>query len=170
MGVPCPPYPLSEIRRYGPATPPGNPAGMPNPRPTPSPPSNKPWTTTSPFTTIAAWPCIATIATPAPLPPTTRSPLADPRVPLRPVSPHSRRHDAAGPGNAPPAVFQKNRDIAISLAARLTELRPRREPGGLRQEYGLPAAAEGAFDSAGVAAGRNAGTGRFVDANPLGAY
>ena len=38
-------------------------------------------------------------------------------VPLRPVSPYGWRYDAAGPGNAPPAVFQKNRDTAISLAA-----------------------------------------------------
>ena len=46
-----------------------------------------------------------------------RSPPANPGVPLRAVSAYGRRHDAAGPGNAPPAVFQKNRDIAISLAA-----------------------------------------------------
>ena len=39
------------------------------------------------------------------------------QVPLRAVSSHGRRHDAAGPGSAPPAVFQKNRDAAISLAA-----------------------------------------------------
>ena len=37
---------------------------------------------------------------------------------------------------------KKNRDTAISLAARLMELRPRRKPGGLRQEYGRPVAAE----------------------------
>ena len=35
------------------------------------PPSNKPWTTTSPSATIAAWRCIAIIAMPAPLPPAT---------------------------------------------------------------------------------------------------
>ena len=45
------------------------------------------------------------------------NPLADTCVPLRPVSPYGWRHDAAGRWNAPPAVFQKNRDIAISLAA-----------------------------------------------------
>ena len=32
---------------------------------------NKPWMTTSPSATSAAWPCTATIATPAPLPPVT---------------------------------------------------------------------------------------------------
>ena len=31
------------------------------------PPSNKPWTTTSLFATIAAWPCTATTVMPAPL-------------------------------------------------------------------------------------------------------
>ena len=50
------------------------------------------------------------------------------------------------------------------------ELRPRRKLGRLRQEYHLPVAAEGVFGGAGVAAGRNAGTGRFVDANSPGAY
>ena len=73
-----------------------------------------------------------------------RSPPANPRVPLRPVSPHGRRHDAAGPGNAPPAVFQKT---VTSPSAW-----PRREPGGLRQEYGLQMAAEGTFDGAAFAA------------------
>ena len=33
--------------------------------------SNKPWMTTNPSAASAAWPCIATIATPAPLPPAT---------------------------------------------------------------------------------------------------
>ena len=33
------------------------------------------------------------------------------------MSSHGRRHDDAGLGNAPLAVFQKSRDIAISLAA-----------------------------------------------------
>ena len=42
--------------------------------------------------------------------------LQIPLVPLRPVSPHGRQYDAAGRGNALPAVFQKNRDAAISLA------------------------------------------------------
>ena len=46
-----------------------------------------------------------------------RSPLADTCVPLWAVSSHGRRYDTAGPGNAPPAVFQKNRDAAIGLAA-----------------------------------------------------
>ena len=50
------------------------------------------------------------------------------------------------------------------------ELRSRREVGGLRQEYRLPVNAEGTFGRAAVAAGRGAGTGRFVDANPPGAY
>ncbi len=45
------------------------------------------------------------------------SPPTNPRVPLQPVSPCGRRHDAAGRGNALPAVCQKNRDAAISLAA-----------------------------------------------------
>ena len=63
--------------------------------------------------------------------------------------------------------FPKNRDIAISLAAQgRIELCPRRKPGGLRQEYRLPVGAEGAFGRAGAAAGRNAGNGRFVYANP----
>ena len=37
---------------------------------------------------------------------------------------------------------------------------------GLRQEYGRQVAGEGAFGRAGVAAGRSAGNGRPVDANP----
>ena len=95
---------------------------------------------------------------PNPRPTPSRAPAGSGRlpVPLRPMSSHGRRHDAAGRGNAPPAVFQKNRDTAISLAARLIELRPRRKPGGLRQEYGRQVAAEDAFDGAGVAAVRNA--------------
>ena len=44
-----------------------NPTGTPNPCPNSKPPSNKPWMTTKPFATIAAWPCTATIATPAPI-------------------------------------------------------------------------------------------------------
>ena len=39
--------------------------------PNSKPPSNKPWTTTSPSATVAAWPCIATTVMPAPLPPAT---------------------------------------------------------------------------------------------------
>ena len=170
MGVQCPPYPPPEMRRYGTAGPHGNPTGTPNPRPNSKPPCNNLWMTTNPSATVAAWLCIAIIATPAPLLQLQRSSPPDIRVPLRPVSPYGWQHDAAGRGNALPAVFQKNRDIAISLAARLIELRSRRKPGGLSQEYRRPVAAEGAFGRAGAAAGRNAGTGRAVDANRPGAY
>ena len=63
---------------------------------------------------------------------------------------------------------KKNRDTAISLAEHLIELRPRRKPGGLPQECGLPVTAEAAFGCAAVAAVRNAGNGRAVDATRSG--
>ena len=80
-------------------------------------PYSKTWTTTNPSATVAAWPGIAITATPGHCRQLRRSPPPNIRVPLRPVSPYGRRYDAAGRRNAPPAVFQKNRDIAISLAA-----------------------------------------------------
>ena len=40
--------------------------------------------------------CTATIATPAPLPPVTAKSASRSRVPLRAVSPHGWRHNAAG--------------------------------------------------------------------------
>ena len=64
---------------------------------------------------------------------------------------------------------KKNRDIAISLDAQGLSYACAGNLGGLRQEYRRQVVAEDAFDGAGVAAGRNAGTGRFVDANPPGA-
>ena len=117
MRVQYPTRPPPEMRRYGTATPPGNPTGTPNPRPTPNRPPTSPGRLTAPLRPLSP-----SHASPPSLRPRRchqlrRSPLADTRVPLRAVSPHGRRHDAAGPGNAPPAVFQKNRDIAISLAA-----------------------------------------------------
>ena len=167
-----PALPPSEMRRYGTAGPPGNPTGTPNPYPTASPPSNKPATIASPSATSAAWLCIATIATPTPLPPVT----AKSACRYLSVFRYGQCRHMAGGMTLLVAEMRhqrfskKNRDAAISLAARLIELRPRRELGGLRQEYRLPVAAEGAFDGTVVAAGRDAGTGRFVDANPPGAY
>ena len=56
------------MRRYGTATPLGNPNWNTKSPPNSKPPSNKHWMTTSPSAPIAAWICIATIVTPAPLP------------------------------------------------------------------------------------------------------
>ena len=39
--------------------------------PNSKPPCDEPWMTTNPSASSAAWPCIDTIATPAPLPPAT---------------------------------------------------------------------------------------------------
>ena len=110
------PTPRPKMRRYGTATLPGNLTGTPNPHPTASRPPTSLGRLPAPLRPLPLG-----HASPPPLCPRhchqlRRSPPANPGVPLRAMSPHNRRHDAAGPGNAPPAVFQKNRDIAISLA------------------------------------------------------
>ena len=158
-----------EMRRYGTATPPGNPSETPNPRLTPSRPPTSPGRLPAPLR-----PCRLAMHRHHRYARAIATSYGEVRVQI-PVFRCGQCRLMAGGMTLPGEEmrhqrFSKKTVTSPSAWLRLIELRQRRELGGLRQEYRLPVAAEGAFDSAGIAAGRNPGTGRYVDANPQRPY